>query len=71
MEMSTALGNNRDRWRFKDGDGDFDENSHWKNISNARSGSSEGRLMKSKEINADSLADLMDVLSGARNNKTR
>lgn len=71
MEMSTALNANRDRWRFKDGDGDFDENSHWKNISNARSGSSEGRLMKSKEINADSLADLMDVLSGARNNKTR
>mmetsp|Transcript_142793 Transcript_142793/g.259628 ORF Transcript_142793/g.259628 Transcript_142793/m.259628 type:complete len:2277 (-) Transcript_142793:264-7094(-) len=69
MEMSTALQNGREMWRFKEGDGDYEE--QWKSINNARSGSSEGRLMKGKEgSNADSLAALMDVLSAARN-KTR
>lgn len=69
MEMSTALQNGREMWRFKEGDGDYEE--QWKSINNARSGSSEGRLMKGKEVtNADSLASLMDVLSAARN-KTR
>jgi hypothetical protein len=58
MELSTALGNGKEKWRFKDGDGDHDE--QWRNL--ARSGSSEGRMMKSKE-NSDSLAALMDVLS--------
>lgn len=59
MELSTALGNGKEKWRFKDGEGDIDE--QWRNL--ARSGSQEGRLgVKSKE-NSDSLAALMDVLS--------
>jgi hypothetical protein len=67
MQMSTALNNGRDQWRFKEGaEGDFDE--QWRNL--ARTGSSEGRLCKSKE-NGDSLAALMDVLSQMEAPRTR
>jgi len=58
MELSTAIGNGKEKWRFKDGEGDINE--QWRDL--ARSGSSEGRHLKSKE-NSDSLAALMDVLS--------
>jgi hypothetical protein len=71
MELSTALsGNGKEKWRFKDGEGrsDGDYDAQWRNL--ARSGSSEGRLMKTKE-NTDSLAGLMDVLSQLKQDQPR
>jgi ankyrin repeat protein len=58
FELSTALRNGQDKWRFKEGEADYDD--QWRQL--ARAGSSEGRLMKSKE-NTEGLAALMDVLS--------
>jgi len=72
MELSTALGNGRAKYSFKDGgrDGEGDFDAQWRNL--ARSGSSEGRLTKTKE-NGDSLAALMDCLSSIKtdNNQPR
>jgi hypothetical protein len=65
MQMSTVLSNGRDQWRFKEGEGDIDE--QWRNL--ARSGSAEGRF--NKKENGDSLAALMDVLSQMDAPKTR
>lgn len=71
MELSTALGNGKEgKWRFaqKDGGTEGDYDAQWRDL--ARSGSSEGRLMKTKE-NTDSLAALMDVLSQMKQDQPR
>jgi len=63
MGLSTALGNGKEKWSFKDGEGEKgDMGEEWRNLARDRAGSSEGRLAKSKE-NSDSLAALMDCLS--------
>jgi hypothetical protein len=70
MQMSTALNNGRDQWRFKEDKGDADFDQQWRNM--ARSTSSEGRLGKSKDKeNGDGLAALMDVLSQMEAPRTR
>jgi hypothetical protein len=68
MQMSTALNNGRDQWRFKEGDGDFDQ--QWRNM--ARTGSSEGRLCRGKDKeNGEGLAALMDALAQVEAPRTR
>jgi len=69
MELSTAIGNGREKWRFKEGEArEADYDAQWRNL--ARSGSSEGRMMKTKE-NTDSLASLMDCLSQMKQDQPR